>query len=167
MDLLLLRHGQAAPFAAGPGGMPGEGGDAARPLTPEGRAELARTAEHLRRAGFELDRVFASPLLRARQSAEVLTGALGGVVEPIGLLAEEPAEDLLAELRGISVAAIGHAPWIGELAAWLVTGSRRLGGQFPFAPGAAAWLEGSPEPGCMVLRAFLPPAILDGREGGR
>ena len=63
--LYLVRHAKAAP------GDP----DELRPLTPEGREEARRLAERL--AAERPDAVVTSPLLRARETAEVLARACG------------------------------------------------------------------------------------------
>jgi phosphohistidine phosphatase len=58
------------------------------------------------------------------------------------------------------VALVGHEPWMGELVAWLTTGAPPHGSVFAFKRGGVAWLEGQPQPGQMVLQAFLPPKVL-------
>ena len=66
-----MRHGIAADL--------GEGGvlkDADRPLTLEGRAKLKLAAQGLRELGVKFNVIFTSPLLRARQTAEVVAEIL-------------------------------------------------------------------------------------------
>ncbi|MCM2269545.1 MAG: histidine phosphatase family protein, partial [Thermoanaerobaculia bacterium] len=61
MRLLLVRHAIASDAADGPGG------DAARPLSAEGRRRFERGARALAAQVPELALVLSSPLLRARQ----------------------------------------------------------------------------------------------------
>jgi phosphohistidine phosphatase len=75
-------------------------------------------------------------------------------------LARQPAAPLLAEIRGTSVALVGHEPWLSQLAAWLTTGDRRLGSKFRMKKGGVIVLEGDPRPGAMRLVAALPPKVL-------
>ena len=150
MQLYLIRHGLAAEGAA----------DEARPLTEEGRARMAEEARALRRIGARFDRLLHSPLVRAAQTADTLEELVVGTSSPTPQLARAPAEELLAELRGESVALVGHEPWLSELVAWLVTGERRLGPRFAIEKGGVALLEGEPRPLGMALAAFLPPDAL-------
>ena len=75
-------------------------------------------------------------------------------------LARAPSQDVLDALDGTRVALVGHEPWMGELVAWLTTGATLHGSVFAFKRGGVAWLEGQPQPGQMVLQAFLPPKVL-------
>jgi len=84
VELYLIRHAEAAPL--------GEGGisqDEDRPLTDTGKHQATRLADGLKRFGVALDLVLASPLVRARQTAE-------GMLENWGAL--PPALQLLDEL---------------------------------------------------------------------
>ena len=71
IELYLMRHGIAADL--------GEAGvvkDADRPLTPEGREKMKLAAVGLRKAGMKFNLILTSPLLRSRQTAEVVADAL-------------------------------------------------------------------------------------------
>ncbi|MGE3537978.1 MAG: phosphohistidine phosphatase SixA [Candidatus Tectimicrobiota bacterium] len=153
MQLLLIRHGIAAP--EGPG-LP----DHARPLTPEGRERWQQAVRGLQRLGVQLDRVCHSPLRRAVETAELLMPLLRGEAVRSAALASPPGQAWLDELRGECVALVGHQPWMGEAVAWLTTHARQRGSTLVFKRGGVAWLEGPPQPGRMVLRAFLPPKVL-------
>ena len=172
MRLLAVRHAEADPAAPGTG-------DAARALTERGAARFAAGVRGCRRLGWELDLILTSPLVRAVQ-----TGAL---LEPLlrrprraaerrrtsEALAAPPGPELLAELAQAAAAAVrdprdpdgewcaavvGHEPWIGALAGWLVGGDRMR--PLPFKKGGMALLSGELEPGAMRLVAFLPPSAL-------
>lgn len=79
MQIYFLRHGRAQARADWPGD------DAARPLTPEGIEAMRREARMLRDRGLAVDTIVTSPLVRARQTAEIVAKRLG--------LAESLAED--------------------------------------------------------------------------
>jgi len=107
--LYLVRHGVAADQSPE--------GDDARPLTAEGRARFRRAARAFARLGEDLDLLFTSPLVRAVQTAELLSAAVGQ--DEVGVLAQlrpaVPPEDLFAELGkrakdGQGVAVVGHDP---------------------------------------------------------
>ncbi|MDB5040604.1 MAG: phosphohistidine phosphatase, SixA [Candidatus Eremiobacteraeota bacterium] len=66
MKLYFLRHGEAGDPAQW------EGNDAERPLTDDGRRRMALEARTMRRLELGVDRVITSPLLRARQTAEIV-----------------------------------------------------------------------------------------------
>src|SRR5918911_164568 len=74
MRLFFLRHGIAEPGHSGLS-------DFDRQLTNEGRAELEDVAHGLRQLKIRPDRLLSSPLVRARQTAEVVAPALAASVE--------------------------------------------------------------------------------------
>ncbi len=150
MELTLIRHAIAEPGAD----------DAARALTPEGRARFRTCAKTLAALGLRFERVLHSPRRRAVQTAELLVRRCGGQLEETPLLAQAPGASLLAAARGERVALVGHEPWLSELLALLVTGETGDGARFELKKGAAALLEGTPKPGAMRLRALLPPRVL-------
>ena len=69
--IYFLRHGKAAPRSTW------EGDDGLRPLTPEGEDLMRREAKGMRRLGLTPDVIVTSPLVRARQTAEIAAEALG------------------------------------------------------------------------------------------
>ena len=67
MKLYFLRHADAR-----------EGADAAaRPLSPHGRKEALEVGRFLKRAGIEFDAAYSSPLVRAKETAEIVLDACG------------------------------------------------------------------------------------------
>ncbi len=152
MELFVIRHAIA---------MPGSMllADADRPLSPKGRARFAQAVMGLQRLKIRFDRLYHSPWLRAMETAELLAPVLEGKAVCSPALARAPSQVLLDVLVGERVALVGHEPWMGELVAWLTTGAPD-GSVFAFKRGGIAWLEGQPQPGRMVLQAFLPPKVL-------
>jgi len=122
LRLDLMRHGHALPAM--------DGRDEVRRLSPRGCEDLERVAQRLREMGWRPDRAFASPLVRARETGQiVLRGAAADV--PLEVLdALEPDSDpgeivtALAEVDATSghVFLVGHQPLMGLLAGWLVGG---------------------------------------------
>ncbi len=149
----LLRHGEAE--------APGAGGDAARPLSAAGREALARLAGLLAAEGWSPDRIFSSPLLRARQTAEIVreaapnSPAVEGVEElsadgdPSAVL--ELLSDRAPEARHVLL--VTHQPLVGLLATLLA------GGELPFPAGTLVRIEcaaGAVPGGCRVIRSVQP-----------
>jgi phosphohistidine phosphatase len=134
VELYLMRHGEAEP------GHP----DAARRLTVEGAAAVARVAARVAAAGVRLDRVYHSGLARAQQTAELLAGPLQAAarVEPRdGLAPNDPAAPVARWLLDPAVlddpggiALVSHLPSLDLLAARLVAG-REDAQAVAFAPG--------------------------------
>jgi phosphohistidine phosphatase len=153
MKLCLVRHAAAAPRQRA---VP----DAGRPLTQSGRVRFRRAVAGLRRLGLRFDRVYHSPKMRAVETADLLAPLLRGESVLTASLAHLPSASLVSEIRGESVALVGHDPWLAMLAAWLVTGDRRMAGRFPMKKGGVILLEGDPRPGAMRLVAALPPKVL-------
>jgi phosphohistidine phosphatase len=126
--LYLVRHAEAAP------GEP----DELRSLTPSGRA-VARDLGRRLASGDSPDAVLASPLLRARETAEEIARAAGVEAEPDERLAPgATAKDVLDAVagRGERVVVVGHQPDCGRIAAALGGGSEPL-----FPPGGVVELD--------------------------
>jgi phosphohistidine phosphatase len=104
--------------------------DALRPLTADGAAKMRRGARGLRQLVPELEVLSTSPLVRARQTAEILAEAYPGVpievAEPLAP-GHPPAEALewLRRRRVAAAAAVGHEPGLSFLASWLIAAGER------------------------------------------
>jgi phosphohistidine phosphatase len=140
MILYLIRHGIAVDREAF------EGADADRPLTPEGVRRMRRSARGLQRLGLQLDAVWTSPLVRARQTADILADVLSckeSLREEKSLEPAAAPSAVVDQLRGQSkdarIALVGHEPHLGQLATFLLTGSRRT--IIEFKKGGAAAIE--------------------------
>ncbi len=66
MELYFIRHGDAGSRESWPGS------DAERPLSAEGAERIEREAVTLTRLGLPVTRILTSPLVRARQTAEIV-----------------------------------------------------------------------------------------------
>lgn len=152
MKLLLVRHAiaeDAAIFSAA-----GDS-DAQRPLTEIGRKKMRKGANRLRSQLERIDLLACSPLLRARETAEIIARAFGDlpVVERPELDYRYPPEDVVSWLAGCpvegQVVVVGHEPQLSLLAGLLLAGEPRplvafrKGGVALFEfPGCAAAGEG-------------------------
>ncbi len=129
MELLVIRHGIAEDKDEW-----AEHGhdDDDRPLTKDGRRRMRNAARGLRRLVPDLPLLATSPLLRARETAAIVSAAYDGT--PAGDVAEalrpEGAfADFLPwmESRADHAAAgiVGHEPHLSCLVSWLLTGRTR------------------------------------------
>jgi phosphohistidine phosphatase len=122
MQLFFMRHGLAERSRQG-------GDDFERPLTAEGRADIEKSARRLREIGLRPDYILTSPLVRARQTADILAEVFkldnGAVVDS----RVDPAFDL-ARLRSIlsdyaraeGIVLVGHEPSFSEVVSELIGG---------------------------------------------
>lgn len=167
MNLLVIRHAIAEDkeaFAAS-----GRSDDQ-RPLTEEGRSKMRRAAGGLRLACPRVAVLASSPLLRARETAEIVASALRvsrvEIVE--ALRPDRPFEELRGWLRGrvapngedVTVAVVGHEPHLSGLVTWLMTGGSES--RIELKKGGACLLafDRSPAAGEAVLRWALTPSQL-------
>ena len=121
LELYLIRHGLAA-----------ERGDeypddSKRPLTSEGIASLRKEVRALDALDIGFDHIITSPLVRAKQTAEVFaehlktkpsvssSDSLAPAGSPAGVF-----QDLAKQARKGRIALVGHEPNLGELAARLI-----------------------------------------------
>ena len=156
--VILVRHGLAAERGdAHPD-------DAKRPLISKGIVALKKEAQALATMGVEFDQILTSPLVRAKQTADVLAPILGKppvvVIRSLAPGGKHAAiiDDLSRFARKSNIALVGHEPDLGELAARLL-GMRGL---IEFKKGAmcAIELKALPPTGPGSLRWFVPPKML-------
>lgn len=159
MELYFLRHAIAA--NVGP-----DGTDASRPLTDDGIAKMRTAAHGIRTLGVELDLLFSSPLVRARQTAEIAGRELKRDVQLADALAPGcDAAQLLTLLNQHAdarrVMLVGHEPDFSAMVGALTGGSRVV-----MKKGALARVDlDRLEAGAGALLWLLQPAAL--RELGR
>jgi phosphohistidine phosphatase len=158
-ELYLVRHGLAEERGAK---WPD---DAKRPLSADGMSRMKKSARGLDRVDVKFDVILTSPLLRARQTADILSVEMDGhppvvTIDSLapGATAAALAADLEKQARKSRIALVGHEPGIGELAARLV-GSRH---PIEFKKGAIARIdiEQIPPSGPGDLRWMLPPKFM-------
>src|SRR2546422_9320334 len=94
MELYFLRHGKAVE----PGSSGGGGDDFSRPLTERGIDEMEAEAQAFELLGLKPDVILTSPLLRAKQTAEIVAKRLGFKKRP-GVAAPVSPGCALARLR--------------------------------------------------------------------
>jgi len=158
-ELYLIRHGLAE-----------EHGDAwpddtKRPLTGEGMSRLRKAVRGIARIGVSLDIVLTSPLVRARQTADIVATGLSPHPSIVSVDSLAPGgsfvaivADLEKQGRKARIALVGHEPGLGELAARLI-GSRH---PIEFKKGAICRIDidDIPPTGPGHLRWMLTPKIL-------
>ena len=124
MKLYFLRHGKADwPEWDRP--------DDERPLTKEGRREMARIARFLAELGVRPARLLSSPLPRALQTAEIAAKALGQEVQQERALAKgftlAKLRTLLKKAQGEDLMIVGHDPDFTANIGALTGGEVKLG----------------------------------------
>lgn len=123
-ELYLIRHGIAAARGA-------YANDADRPLVDKGIHKTRQVAQQLKSLNLSFEQILTSPLVRARQTAEILQQAgLSNRLEVFSPLA--PGGELRAALDWLAVwqqthqgrlALVGHEPDLSQWAELLVAGA--------------------------------------------
>ena len=155
MEIYFLRHGEYQKTA----GLK----DAECPLSDQGASRMEREASFFARLGLRLDLIISSPLLRARQTAEIVARALR---LPDALVADERMAPgfgpdalflILREHAGLKAAMlVGHEPDFSRTIASCTGGGRvecRKGSLARVDLESSASLEGN-------LAWLLPPEVL-------
>lgn len=120
--LFIVRHGIAYP--QGSSGYTEED----RPLTDRGIRRMRRIGRGLHRIGVKPEKIYSSPIARARQTAEIVGSALrcSELVQYVDeLRVERRAGEILEWLwrqEGQSLMIVGHNPSLEELCTLLLTG---------------------------------------------
>lgn len=161
MNLLLVRHAIAVDH-----GDPGFPKDDDRPLTPEGIHKFRLAARGLKEIAPKLDRIISSPLVRARQTAEILRDAIAPHLEiestPL-LVNGANFGDLVAHLTGLgaaNVALVGHNPHLGEFSAYLLGGKGASSILYKKGGAALVSFPDAPAPGRGTLEWLIQPGAL-------
>ncbi|HEY6327459.1 MAG TPA: phosphohistidine phosphatase SixA [Candidatus Cybelea sp.] len=157
MNCYFLRHGIAvAPQAW-------HGSDDDRPLTPEGEKRMEREARAIADLDLDVDTIVTSPLLRARQTAEIVADRLrvgDGLVEDARVAHGFDADGVVAILRehdrAASVMFVGHEPSMSATVGRLVGGA-----SIELKKGGLAGVElDDPPAGAGTLICLIPPKVL-------
>lgn len=156
MNLYLLRHAEAV--------NPEDcASDQDRPLTPNGIKTMKTGALGMKALKMEVDLVLSSPLVRARQTAEIAAANLGmkaRITITDNLVPDAHPEALIAELaRNYSalnnILLVGHEPHMGRLASVLLTGTTDLPVIFKKGALMALKIDSAPRKGGAMLKWFL------------
>jgi len=163
--LWILRHAKAAPAGA-------TENDFDRELTKRGTKDVQVIARTIARSKQPVDWILASPALRTRTTAEILSKALtfDGAIQWDDRAYLGDAETWLSLLAKVPpeiqhVAVIGHNPGVAELVTGLATGTAsRLNLHYPTASVAHLEMEifwwNQIRWGCGQLRWLVTPKIL-------
>ena len=164
MQLLVVRHGIAEEYQEA---IARGVSDDNRELTREGREKMERSVRGLKSKHESLDLILHSPLVRARQTAEIIASAYKGVQLDIlkEMRPESDPEHTLAALVPIvggfeNVAIVGHQPHVSAFISYVLTG--RHGNFVAMKKGAMSLLEfvGSMRAGQAILRWHVNNAFL-------
>ena len=134
MELFLLRHAHPQPTGID---------DISRPLSVLGEEQAAVVAETLAGTGVEINKIYASPFQRTRETSQIIAEKLRipGLAVSDHLVPESDQRNILAELatvRDPAVILVGHEPHLRPLLSILLTGTRQL--QMPFGYATLAWV---------------------------
>ncbi len=152
MRLYLVQHGEAVDKSVDPD----------RPLSGQGEEDVRCIASILAGAGAAPNKIFHSGKTRARQTAEILDGAVnakGGAAEVSGIAPLDSVTEFAANISEIDEDTMfcGHQPFMGRLVSHLLAGNEELP-LVEYSPGSVACLEGR-SASDWVLRWFLRPEL--------
>lgn len=145
--------------------------DRLRPLTEQGERRFREAAEGLATLVPGVDTVLSSSWTRAWRTAEILHKRAGWPApERLAALEGAPAAPVIAALSaypsGDAVALVGHEPYLGWLASYLLTGDpHHLRITLKKGAALALGVDGAIGPGKATLRWLLQPKVLRGLAG--
>jgi len=158
MRLYFLRHADALAGAD----------DAARPLSPRGWKQARRLGRFLEEAGVVFEVGYSSPLVRARETAEVVLNCCGAVaagqLHMVDVLANDATQKRFdGWLRGLPelehVLLVGHEPTLSERVRALLGLENEASLSLP--KGALICLE-TEDQRTASLKFFVTPKLLGG-----
>jgi phosphohistidine phosphatase len=153
MRVYLMQHGKPVPKEEDPD----------RPLSDQGRGDVARVAENLRKSGVKVQEAFHSGKTRARQTAQIMVSQLNPgleVTERAGLSPMDDVKEIGTEIKGAEkdLLIAGHLPHLGKLASLLVAGDEGVP-VVRFQQGGVVCLEKDEEGGWSVAWMVVPEII--------
>jgi phosphohistidine phosphatase len=126
MELYFLRHGSAVEPEDWGGGE-----DAGRPLTNAGRLQVEVVGQAMAKLGLGIGAILTSPLVRAKQTAEIVARQLHAIdqltKEPLlspGFGPHQLSEILRARGSDRPLLLVGHEPDFGDTIGQLIGGAR-------------------------------------------
>jgi phosphohistidine phosphatase len=122
MKLYCIRHAQAVDRDT-----EGVTSDAERTLTDSGKDTAKKVGKALAKLGIKFDLVLSSPLVRARQTAEIIAETLGAdepeLVDGLkGPVNPSEIEDTIRKSSAENIALVGHTPSMDEYVSSLMFG---------------------------------------------
>lgn len=158
MRLYLVRHGLAMTQSEDP----------KRPLSDDGKKDVARMASFLGRARVRVTRVVHSEILRAQQTALALSAVIGPgkIAEEMRDLKPSSRLDALVDAAATwtdDTMVVGHDPFMSRVTSFLTCGDPDAG-VVAFDPGTVACLERDPimtdKGGHWTLLWHMSPVLL-------
>lgn len=140
--------------------------DFLRPLTADGRRKMREAARGIVRLVDPPQALATSPLVRAKETADILARAFGvpAADEIEALEPGQPPQALLGFLRARErqglAAVVGHEPHLGLLVSWLLAGRSRAFVQLKKGGACLLDLGTRPGPGRAELLWLAVPAQL-------
>ena len=118
MRVYLMQHGKPVPKEEDPD----------RPLSDQGREDVEKVSEFLRKSGVKVAEAIHSGKTRARQTAEIVISRLNPGEKPKEKSGLSPLDDvkeiaIQVNERDKDLLIAGHLPHLGKLASLLVAGS--------------------------------------------
>jgi phosphohistidine phosphatase len=153
MRVYLMQHGKPVSKEEDPD----------RPLSDEGRGDVERMADFLKKSALKVEDVFHSGKTRARQTAEIMVSQLNPEIkaqERTGLSPLDDVKEIASQIQGAEKGLLiaGHLPHLGKLASLLVVRDEA----FPvvkFQQGGVVCLE-KDEEGRWSVKWMVVPEIL-------
>jgi len=142
--------------------------DPQRHLSPEGKAQIKRTASAMKEMGASFDLMISSPKARARESADIIAGTLSYPINEIEitdtLTPNSSPEDFIDFLAGFKdkerVFVVGHLPSLHNIALWLLCESCSI--NIKFEMGGILRIDAERLPTHQgILRYYLLPEQLN------
>jgi phosphohistidine phosphatase len=162
MDIYLLRHAEADPL-----GESNHYRDEERALTEGGQRQMLAVAKGLKPLGIQFNLIAASPLVRARETAEIIAKVFK-YDHPVSLWEElcpgaRPSSvfERFNSLKATdSILLAGHEPDMGLLASHLLVGSGKV--HMPFKKAGLCLIQVDQIPPLLPgeLKWMIPPKIL-------
>lgn len=159
MKLILMRHAEAEEFDPLQ-----HADDSQRPLTKAGIKVQCKLADALRRMGLKPTRIFTSPRLRARHTAEITAAALGleQVLRESPVLGERYSSAALFKLltecgEDETLLCVGHEPDLSRFCCAALSPGAEVNIKFVKSGLLGIKFDGAPRPGMGILIYFYRP----------
>lgn len=166
MKLYILRHADA-----GNHGDPAYANDDERPLSPKGIARTEDLARQLKRWKIEFDVILTSPLVRARETAEIVARRLR--LKERVVLTEQlaPSGDvvkLVVEVNSMlptpeNLLLVGHEPYLGQMISRLCTAHSDLALTLKKGGLCRLDVEALRAERCAYLEWMLEPSVIESK----